>query len=316
MKKVNIILCTYNGGRFLKEQLESLLAQTYGNIDIYIKDDGSTDNTIDIISKTIEKNKTDKKIFLLSGKRNLKYPECFISSLIQSKAAGYYAFCDQDDIWNCNKIERAVNKLNRYAKKDIPLLYYSAVDYYNENMDFIRHSRFASSLSVKPEKLRLQQFLFGGEPLGMTFVFNHKVREALEKTHANGYRDFKDGFIKIYTASTGKIIYDPVPSAKYRRHAGATTNSTNPDSKIIRYIAMFKELFLNKDALNPVSDIIDVLFELFEIEILKENIGILQLFHKPDTVQKRFKKVTCHGRYRNILLDEIAYRFLFLIGRI
>lgn len=231
MKKVNIILCTYNGGRFLKEQLESLLAQTYGNIDIYIKDDGSTDNTIDIISKTIEKNKTDKKIFLLSGKRNLKYPECFISSLIQSKAAGYYAFCDQDDIWNCNKIERAVNKLNRYAKKDIPLLYYSAVDYYNENMDFIRHSRFASSLSVKPEKLRLQQFLFGGEPLGMTFVFNHKVREALEKTHANGYRDFKDGFIKIYTASTGKIIYDPVPSAKYRRHAGATTNSINPDSK-------------------------------------------------------------------------------------
>ena len=54
--KVNIILATYNGGRFLKEQLDSLINQTYDNISIYIRDDGSTDNTIDIINEYISNN--------------------------------------------------------------------------------------------------------------------------------------------------------------------------------------------------------------------------------------------------------------------
>lgn len=317
MKKVSIVLCTYNGEKFIEKQLESILNQTYSNIDIYIHDDGSNDNTLDVVERIKRENKTTKKIIILNDTKNLGYPTCFIKTLLGIEKSDYYAFADQDDIWNIDKIERAVNSMNLYSDiNDKPILYYAAVDYYDGELNFKRHSRFASTLKKNSNDLCLTDFIFGGEPLGMTYVFNNKVRDALKKTSDLGYTEFKDGFIKIYCAAAGKVIYDKKPAAMYIRHSTATTSSSNPDSMIKRYIAMFDEMFLKKDTYIYFRTIVTTLLSHFSDEITIENKKILELFTKPNTLRKRIKKVFYKDRFRTLFTDEIGYRILFLIGRV
>ena len=317
MKKVNIILSTYNGEKYIETQLDSILNQTYQNIDIYVHDDGSNDHTLEIVKLVSKKNNTNKKIIIQDGEKKLGYPECFIKTLLDAGKADYYAFSDQDDIWNPDKIERAVKSLNECKSvNDKPVLYYAAVDYYDDKLNFKRHSRFATSLKKEPEDLGVVEFLFGGEPLGMTFVFNNKIRDALQKTHDSNYREFKDGFIKIYAAAAGKVIYDKCPSAKYVRHSTATTAVSNPDSMVKRYLAMLDEMFLKKDTYEYFRRIVEVLLLYFADDIPESNKELLQLFTQPDSIGKRVKKVFYKKRFRNILSDEIGYRLLFLIGRV
>ena len=103
-KEVVILISTYNGEKYLAEQLDSLLNQTYQNIKIFIRDDGSKDKTIDIIK---EYQKKSEKIFLTEGK-NIGFINSFFELLKLSNNADYYAYCDQDDVWMEDKIERAV----------------------------------------------------------------------------------------------------------------------------------------------------------------------------------------------------------------
>lgn len=316
-KKVNIIMSTYNGEHFLVEQLDSLCNQTYENIDIYIRDDGSTDNTREILKKYIAENESSKRIIYVDDENGLRYPKCFIKLLLESEKADYYAFCDQDDVWNSDKIEKGVKELEKFENENNkPLLYYTAVDYYDEKLNFVRHSKFASHLIKDTQDLNLQDFLFGGEPLGMTYMFNNPVREALRKLYNQGDTEKKDIFIKIFSAATGHVIYNKEPSAKYRRHSGATTNDSNPSNLISRYFSMFKMLFLEKNTFDEMKDIINYINKEYSACMNEQERKLIALFSGKSGLKKRMQKVFWHGRFRMVFMEEIGYRMLFLIGRI
>ena len=97
MKKVNILMPTYNGEKYLRCQLDSILAQTYKNIDIYIRDDGSTDNTIQIIDEYCAKEYEGIRFIKVdSNGKNLGYPDCFWELVRSADDADYYSFDDQN----------------------------------------------------------------------------------------------------------------------------------------------------------------------------------------------------------------------------
>ena len=108
MEKVNILLSTYNGEKFIKQQIESLLAQTYENIAIHVRDDGSTDGTIGLLNQY----SGNPKVHLYFGD-NLGYRKSFAWLLSNCCDADFYAYCDQDDVWMPDKISRAVLALRR-----------------------------------------------------------------------------------------------------------------------------------------------------------------------------------------------------------
>ena len=107
-EKVQILMSTYNGKKYLKEQMDSLLSQTYKNIEILVRDDGSSDGTGEIL-ETYQKQHSNVRVYL---QENIGLVDSFFWLLEQSDA-GYVAFCDQDDIWKPEKIERAVEKLEQ-----------------------------------------------------------------------------------------------------------------------------------------------------------------------------------------------------------
>ena len=110
MTSVHVVLCTYNGARFLPEQLESLRAQTRVIDRLVISDDGSTDGTFEFLSSI----KLPPSALLIRNEQRLGAVENFSQALAQ--ANGDIVFlCDQDDIWHRNKVERLVCELDRHG---------------------------------------------------------------------------------------------------------------------------------------------------------------------------------------------------------
>ena len=108
---ISILLSTYNGEKYLSEQLDSILQQSYQNFIIYIRDDGSNDNTLNIIMYYV--HNFPSKIKLVDDKvkhRGAKLSFIWLMSHIESD---YYMFCDQDDVWLPNKIELSIDKLSK-----------------------------------------------------------------------------------------------------------------------------------------------------------------------------------------------------------
>jgi glycosyltransferase involved in cell wall biosynthesis len=98
---ISIAMCTYNGERFIKEQLDSILNQTYKNFELIITDDDSSDKTITIIKEYI---KQDKRIKLYQNNSNLGFIKNF-EKAISLCSGDYIVLADQDDIWKVNKLE-------------------------------------------------------------------------------------------------------------------------------------------------------------------------------------------------------------------
>jgi len=114
MKLVSTIFCTYNAEKYIKWTLDSILSQTYKNQEILIRDDGSTDRTIDIIK---EYQKKDNRIKLWTSKKRWKklWPYWWLNFLLDKSKWEYIAIQDHDDIWHPEKLKKQVDFLNKNA---------------------------------------------------------------------------------------------------------------------------------------------------------------------------------------------------------
>ena len=133
---VTVIMSTYNGSSYLASQLESLLVQKDVAIRLFVRDDGSSDDTVQILQRYAHRFLS---LDIVEGE-NLGATESFhVASqlaLEKNDPADYYAFCDQDDIWLENKLSIAVNQLSKITS-DKPLLYFSNLMMVNNQMDLI-----------------------------------------------------------------------------------------------------------------------------------------------------------------------------------
>ena len=304
---VNILLATYNGKKHLKKQLDSLVNQTYEKIDIYIRDDGSTDGTVEFIKEYIEKNTSSKNFYIIDSKGvNLRCPGSFYEIARECKPAKYYSFCDQDDEWYPEKIEWAVERLEQEDANQV-LVYYTACDYKFVDGTFIRKSPMQS------EHLELREVLYYTPGSGFTMLFNEAARQKLILEPELG-PELHDRWIIRGGACFGKVIYEERSTAAHIRHEEAVTAGDSDDKSLIK---QFIENELKGD--EPVKDrqALVHFYNCFKDEITPEQQKLLKLFvddaRSPITW---FKKVCYPKRLRKRLAGEIALRMLFFIGKI
>jgi len=125
--KVAILLATYNGSEYIREFLESLIAQTYADFKLIVRDDGSTDDTLEIIRS----HSSGIKLDFIETNVRLGPAKSFFELLTQAPDDfDFYFFADQDDYWHKSKVERAVNKLS--AENENIALYCSRLEYVDE----------------------------------------------------------------------------------------------------------------------------------------------------------------------------------------
>lgn len=130
---LNILISTYNGENFIEEQLDSIFSQTYQDFHVYIRDDGSVDNTVTIISNYINKHTLSEHITMVAG-NNIGFCPSFFELLYMAKDGDYWAFCDQDDVWLPDKLRLAVQWMEGKENQEIPLLYHSGFQLGNADL--------------------------------------------------------------------------------------------------------------------------------------------------------------------------------------
>lgn len=206
--KVLVIMSTYNGERYLGEQIESILMQKDIEIELVIRDDGSTDGTVEIIEKYAKEN---ENIAYEIGE-NIGAAQSFLSLLYNvdmNDSFNYIAFCDQDDIWESNKLSMAINKLNQFS---IPALYYSALNTFND-ITGQREKIVASHQYTLAESMIRSSFP------GCTMVINRMGILLLHNVGKPRTVVMHDSFIyQVFCASNCKIVYDSNSYINYRIH--------------------------------------------------------------------------------------------------
>lgn len=213
---VSVVMCTYNGERFLARQLDSLLNQSYRHLEIIISDDASTDHTVEIVK---EHMKGDNRIKLCTNPVNLGYNRNFEKAFFYA-SGDFIAVCDQDDIWKCHKIEYM---LPLFKNKDTLLVHCQSVRFKEQIPD--------------AEKYTLRRFFEGNDVRKLMYyntIFGHNIifrKQLLTYTNAFPENAFYDWWLAINAAVYGKIRGT---SYIYTFHRWHTNNATlrKKDNKI------------------------------------------------------------------------------------
>lgn len=209
---VAILLCSYNGERFLAQQIASIQRQTHKNWTLYISDDGSTDRTLEKV-RELQAAFPEGKIKLFNGPRQ-GFANNFISLLTRTEIqADFYAFCDQDDVWHDDKLQRSLDSLVS-TPAGATALYCSRTRLINDDGAFIGHS----PLFTRP--LGFSNALVQSIAGANTMVINHHTRTLLNINYDSLPIVAHDWLIyMIVTGSEGFIHYDATPTLDYRQHA-------------------------------------------------------------------------------------------------
>lgn len=208
---IAILLCTYDSRKFLTEQLNSFDRQSHINWSLYISDDNSQDNTLDIIDNYKNK-RPQRKISVQQGPQ--KGFSLNFLSLVNDTAihSDYYAYSDHDDIWWNDKLERAVDWLDTIPSS-IPALYCSRTCLVDDGLNNIG----LSPLFSHPPSFAnaIVQNIAGGN----TMVFNNAARHLLQKiNNEKGVVSHDWLTYQVVTSCGGEVFYDSHPTLNYRQH--------------------------------------------------------------------------------------------------
>lgn len=295
--KVIVVISTYNGEKYISEQLDSILNQTYKNLEIYIRDDCSTDNTYKIL---LDYGKKNKNVHVKKGIKNLGYPACFYKLTDSLPKADYYFFSDQDDIWLENKVELAVKCLDKKDNKKV-LAYYSRYNICDKNMNIIAPNKY------NHKKIRFKDTLYEVCGLEFTMAINYKAMKLLRNYRPKKVKA-RGTWMSMLFSSNGEIIIDDNITALYRRHENAVTSSKLKGIGLL--IWRFKKFIVNNEISNYRNILLEFKNTCFDILNEKDK-KTINFFTK-----NSFKKVLYPHRLRNSLKDEILLRILFLIRKL
>lgn len=318
MKKVNVILSTYNGEKYLSVQLESIMKQTYPNVTIYIRDDGSTDSTLKIISDYQKEYSSNKIKLIEDNLGNLGYVKSFLTCIRHSDEADYYAFCDQDDYWFPNKIERAVQHLEKVETKKCGL-YTSAYSVCDGELNVVGkwHKPTAASKLDVGKSLSLYD---GGWFLGFTCVLNHELKK----------RAFDNQVIDMYShdiwvqavniAFGGDLYIDKQVTSYFRRHEGSTSVAETSIARSLFDSWKFRwnEVFgAGNMFLRLKSSMISFKKAYGNCLKTKEDVCFITVFGtEENNLHNRVRKLFYPYRLKKSLLVEMAWRIAILFGKI
>lgn len=210
---IDILLATYNGEKYLEPQIYSIIYQTYKDWTLYIHDDGSSDNTINIIRRFSERY--SNIVYVEDDKKHLG-PGANFMHLLNSSKAELVCFCDQDDLWLENKLE-VMAKCFESVDSESPMVVYSqARDYFSNNHNYI--GRY--SYSCKHFTIRDSLFKNGGIQ-GCAAMFNAAMRDFINIEHT--FVAMHDQILMLAGIVTGGIRYIDDVLFLYRQHNSNTT---------------------------------------------------------------------------------------------
>jgi len=221
MEKVQVLMSTYNGEKYIIEQVKSILTQNNIKVNILVRDDCSTDSTKKIIK--------DLGLRVIEGK-NLKPAKSFME-LIRNSDDNYkfYALSDQDDFWLPEKLNRAIKRITEFEQTK-PIVYFSTKKITDEKLNFLY-------LLKESEEISLESAMIKNIATGCTIVFNNKMMQYLKQYIPKDIEMHDAWIYRLCLALDGIAIYDEESFIFYRQHCNNVVGAAETmQKKIIRRV--------------------------------------------------------------------------------
>jgi len=239
--KVAILLSTYNGAEHLKVQIESILNQSYTNFSLYIRDDGSSDNTPEIIRKFCE---MDKRVNIVPSIKNLGCANSFLT-MAKNIESDIYMFCDQDDFWLKDKVQRAIASFT-INDNVTPLLYHTDLKIVDEKLKIICDSFYKQQELTAINSNTKNNIFIQNYVVGCTIAINQALHNILFNGNSIPVNvAMHDWWLALIAKCFGHIHFDSTQTLLYRQHS---SNVIGAKKKNI--LEQFKSLFCGSGLLN------------------------------------------------------------------
>lgn len=304
--RVCILMCTYNGARFIAEQLASLERQSHKNWTLAVSDDGSQDQTLEILD-TFSRHWASDRVKVVVGPK-----KGFVSNFLSLTArddinADYYAWSDQDDIWREGKLQAALTWIATIPQ-DTPALYCAR----SEIVDDIGANKGFSPLFTRPPHFSnaLVQSIAGGN----TMIFNQAARRLLQEAGSDITVPSHDWWAyQLISGAGGVIYYDPQPSVMYRQHnANLIGSNATWCARLKRIRMVFQGRFNGWNAQNISA------LETMGHRLTREHAQCLADFKAAQCQQllQRIASVRRAGLHRQTRLQNLALAIAVLFKKI
>ncbi|HEO1123075.1 TPA: glycosyltransferase family 2 protein [Streptococcus agalactiae] len=303
--KVNILMATYNGDKFLAQQIESIQKQTFKEWNLLIRDDGSSDKTCDIIRNFTAK---DSRIRFINENEhhNLGVIKSFFT-LVNYEVADFYFFSDQDDVWLPEKLSVSLEAAKHKAS-DVPLLVYTDLKVVNQELNILQDSMIRAqshhaNTTLLPE-------LTENTVTGGTMMINHALAE---KWFTPNDILMHDWFLALLAASLGEIIYLDLPTQLYRQHDNNVLGARTMDKRFKILREGPKSIFtrywkLIHDSQKQASLIVDKYGDIMTVTDLE----LIKCFIKIDKqpFMTRLRWLWKYGYSKNQFKHQVVFKWL------
>lgn len=303
---VLILMCSYNGERFVGEQIESFKLQSHTNWSLVVSDDGSQDGTLAALKSAMDKAYASR-LNVIQGPA-VGFARNFLSlTCREDLQASYFAWSDQDDIWVHNKLEAAVSWL-KTVPQGVPALYCSRTQHIDELGESIGFSpRFNC---VPCFKNALVQSVGGGN----TMVFNSAARQLLVEAGPDVDVPFHDWWLyQLVSGAGGAVYYEPEVTVLYRQHmANQVGSNAGWRSRVRRLVGMYRGDFAQWNSKNIAA------IERMSKVLTTENKEILKAFAEARTsrLSGRVTGIIKAGVFRQTVLGNISLALAVVANKI
>lgn len=277
MYRVDVIMATYNGQTYVREQIDSILKNQGNKVVLHIFDDGSSDDTMNILREYQNLNPNQVEVY--QNERNLGLTLNFLTGIQQvmemHQEATYFMCCDQDDVWASDKIEKTLKRMlqmeRRYGEER-PGLVFTDATITDEKLQLIEES-FYKSQRYRVNKTEFSHLLMENLVIGCTTMINRAYEPFLNKLPAQAR--YHDWWLSLIAAAFGNISFLPRPTLNYRQHSGNVVGGARFGDYIANRV---KNLRNQKASLEKNLVQAKEFYQIFEDSLSKNKINILQEF--------------------------------------
>ncbi|MCL1830114.1 MAG: glycosyltransferase family 2 protein [Oscillospiraceae bacterium] len=314
--KVIILVAAYNNGEYVGELLHSLTTQTHRNIEIYIRDDGSVDNTMDIVRQM---KKKDPRIQILESQNTHVTPPgamrnffTLLQGVVMTEA-DYLMFCDADDVWMDDKIEQTLSVMlateGEYTKVT-PILVHTDLTVVDAKLNMISSSLFRYE-RLSPNRKTLKNITVQNNVTGCTVMINHSLRDMVNAIPREAI--MHDWWLAMIAAAFGAIVPISQSTILYRQHGGNQIGAYKSSSLLEGYRKLTNRVRM-KEIYRSMYRQAGCFADSFRALLRESDLAMLQGYARMEQLSK-IKRITgtIRGRYyKNTLMRNIG-QFLIIL---
>ncbi len=308
MSTITIVMATYNGEKYVGEQIESILASNYQDMELYIYDDGSKDNTVELL-KSYETQYPDM-VHVVQNETNLGHAMNFIHALSRT-TTDYIMFCDQDDVWKKHKVATTLKRMRHMEAqlgKDTPLAVFTDATVVDGNLNVLNQSFFCSG-HLNPCRTDLPHLLMENKLMGCTVMVNAALRKVLQSKPLPQHARYHDWWLALIAAAFGRIGYVRESTMLYRQHGSNVVG----DIGFFAYVSnRVSNLHKQREALEELYRQAGEFLQLYGDALPEEKKEILSQFisMKEKNGLERRILILRYGYWKTGLLRNIGLLFI------